>query len=354
MSVRRLWALRLAGTLLLLLGLVVPTLLARQRTASFGLGPKKTVGPYRPEIVELPAGKFMMGSPPGELPKDWKFKQNEHQHEVVLTSSFAIARTEVTQDQWTALMGSNPSHFKGADRGDLPVEMVSWFDTLLYLNKLSASEGRQECYDLSDCEGESSVSDGCALDETACSGGFSCKSLSEVANCQGYRLPTEAEWEYAARSGTTDATYGGPLLLSQGTKTARVAVLNGIARYRNNSKLEGSNLDCEDFEIRTDPKRPCGPGRVADKRGSRWGLNDMLGNVYEWTSDEYNQAYFLDETTTSTTNPGRFARNARYAVFRGCGFVSSPAYCRAALRDDGDRALRNDSLGFRPARSGSP
>jgi formylglycine-generating enzyme required for sulfatase activity len=128
--------------------------------------------------VAIPAGEFLMGSPSGEEGRD----SDEKQHRVRITRGFYLKATEVTQGEWEAVMGSNPSSFKSCGK-TCPVENVSWNDAVTYLNKLSDRERLPRCYDAS--------------------GTF--VGLS----CKGYRLPTEAEWEYAARAGTTGAVYAG-------------------------------------------------------------------------------------------------------------------------------------------------
>jgi formylglycine-generating enzyme required for sulfatase activity len=158
----------------------------------------------------IPPGDFLMGSPEDEV----GHRDNETQHRVKITQGFWLAKTPTTQRQWSAVMGNNPSHFKG---GDLPVEQVSWSDI---------------------CGGESRA------------GGFLGK-LNQFASAGGkFDLPTEAQWEYACRAGTT-GPYAGDL--------------DEVAWYHANSRL------------RTHP--------VGLKKSNDWGLNDMHGNVCEWCAD---------------------------------------------------------------------
>ncbi len=165
------------------------------------------------ELVYIEPGTFMMGSPSNEEGHD---DDEGLQHRVTLTTGFHMGVTEVTQAQWRAVMGTNPSHFKG---DDLPVETVSWNDAVAFCEKLSRSEGRT------------------------------------------YRLPTEAEWEYACRAGTTTRFCFGN---DDGS-------LSRYAWYYGNSGNK------------THP--------VASKQPNVWGLHDMHGNVWEWCQDVWHDSY---------------------------------------------------------------
>ncbi|PJB46490.1 MAG: hypothetical protein CO108_05810, partial [Deltaproteobacteria bacterium CG_4_9_14_3_um_filter_63_12] len=168
--------------------------------------------------VRIEPGTFIMGSPSGEHGR-WK---DERQHEVTLTRGFFMKATEVTQGEYKALMGNNPSRFKSCGE-NCPVEQVNWREAVDYCQALSRSEGLEECY-----------GDGRRL-----------KSL----DCAGYRLPTESEWEYAARAGTTGARYG---------DLSEIGWCNGSRTHA-----------------------------VGQKKANAWGLYDMIGNVDEWTGDWY-------------------------------------------------------------------
>ena len=123
-------------------------------------------------MKRLPAGSFRMGSPENEKGRD----NDEKQHKVTISKPFLMSKTEVTQKQWQAVMGNNPSYFSGDEN---PVEKVSWYDCVEFCNKLSKKEGLEQVYKISG------------------------KSVTWDKNKNGYRLPTEAEWEYACRAGTT-------------------------------------------------------------------------------------------------------------------------------------------------------
>ena len=355
MDVKRLNARRALGALLVVLGALFPLWASQCITANTVLPPTKVVGPFRPEMVVLPPGRFMMGSPPDEPGRD----DDEVQHEVVITSSFAIARTEVTQAQWQAVMGRNPSYYqdtKDADRR--PVERVSWFDAVEYLNRLTEKElGIDPCYEVSGCENVDEVATGCDASDLGCLGRYKCRQVTRIDGCTGYRLPTEAEWEFAVREGVGGATYVGALPLPDGKSTFQSKPLDAIAVYIATSSLAESKFDCRDivrgFELKREGTGPlpCGTAVAASLQPNAWGLYDMLGNVWEWVEDDFDGRYFLERTETSTSDPSHLRRTGQIAVVRGCGFRSQPANCRAAYRDRNVHAYRIHFLGFRPARS---
>jgi len=227
--------------------------------------------------VRIAPGTFTMGSPAGEEGR----YDSETQHRVTITRAYCMKATEVTQGEWQSVMGSNPSNFTNCG-ANCPVEQVSWEDAVGYANAVSRREGLPECYSGSTFTG---------------------------LDCRGYRLPTEAEWEYAARAGTTGATYGN---------------LDSVAWYDQNS---GSAAH-----------------PVGQKQPNAWGLYDMLGNVWEWTGDWY-AAYpaTVTDPTAPTTGSTR--------VHRGGSWISYARFARAAIRSYAAPGLRNGFLGFRLSRT---
>ncbi len=217
----------------------------------------------------IPSGRFTMGSPTSEPDRD----SNEVQHEVVLTRGFFLAETECTQGQWEAVMGGNPSLFKGSDR---PVEQVSWGEAEEYCRKLTAKQ----------------------------------RAEGKLADGWEWRLPTEADWEYAARAGTAGARYGD---------------LDTIAWHRGSS---GSQ---------THP--------VKQKKANAWGLYDMMGNVLEWCSDWYGG--YPTGSVIDPTGPS----SGSFRVLRGGCWGNGARSARSAGRDWVDPGGRNKFLGFRPALS---
>jgi formylglycine-generating enzyme required for sulfatase activity len=227
-------------------------------------------------FVRIEPGPFTMGSP---LLEEGRASE-EVEHVVTLTRPFWLGVSEVTQGQWEAVMGTNPSHF--SECGDAcPVEQVSWEDAVTYLNKLSELEGLEPCH----------------------------AATFKGPACKGYRLPTEAEWEYAARGGTTSARYGD---------------LSRIAWFQ---------------ETAGDLTR-----QVGTKAANAWGLHDMLGNVWEWTAD-YHGAY-----GASAEDPLGPA-SGKHRVVRGGAWRHEASYVRAAVRGQFPPSYRSMYLGFRVARS---
>jgi formylglycine-generating enzyme required for sulfatase activity len=260
-------------------------------------------------LIDVSGTPFMMGSPLTELGRyAW-----EPQHEVTLTRNFWLMTTEITQQQFLEVMGYNPSWFSAAGRGedcgpDCPVELVDWHEVAAYTNGLSQLEGLGECYS---CTGTASTRIDCTPSE----------SYATAYDCPGYRLPTEAEWEYAARGGTTTATYNGDLDVVTGVS----AVVEPIAWYSENS---------------SDSTQP-----VGTKRANIYGLYDMLGNVWEWCHDWY-ESYPLD---AEIDPPG--AVRGSYRVVRGNSWSFDARNTRAADRGNSSPGRHYAYVGGRVARS---
>jgi len=247
------------------------------------------VAPPAPGVPAAPAGfvyispgTFMMGSPSNEE----GHYVDETQHSVTLTHGFFLQTKEVTQGEWQQAMGNNPSEFSSCG-SDCPVETVSWLDAVGYANALSRAGGYSECYD-----SNGNVQGG-----------------GSIYVCTGYRLPTEAEWEYAARAGSSGARYGIP---------------QQIAWYADNSELATH--------------------RVGELQANAWGLYDMLGNVSEWTHDWH------DSYGGSVTDPSGPASGAT-RVRRGVSYNSVALVLRSALRRDSIPSNRDSMIGFRLART---
>jgi formylglycine-generating enzyme required for sulfatase activity len=227
-------------------------------------------------FVYIRPGSLMMGSPSDEPNRD----DDERQHQVRLTRGFYMQTTEVTQGQWKQVMGTNPSHFKNCG-DDCPVEWVFWNDCQEFIRKLNQMEGTDK-----------------------------------------YRLPTEAEWEYACRAGTdTPFSFGRCLSTDEA---------NYDGRYPMPACSKGV------YRKTTVP--------VASFSPNAWGLYDMHGNVWEWCEDWYGD--YPSGSLTDPTGPSSGARR----VFRGGSWGSGARSCRSAFRSRSTPGLRSGRLGFRLAR----
>ena len=218
------------------------------------------------KMIAVEGGTFLMGSSESDAEAD---DNEKPQHEVTL-SNYYIGETEVTQELWEAVMGTNPSFFVGAN---LPVEKVSWDDCQTFIGKLNEKTGMK------------------------------------------FRLPTEAEWEYAARGGKK----------SKGYTYSGSNALGNVAWYSDNS----GDITHE----------------VGTKQANELGIYDMSGNVWEWCQDRYGETYYENSPSTDPLGPD----SGSYRVYRGGGGWSGAWYCRVANRDGDSPGFRYYSLGFRLA-----
>ena len=230
------------------------TVTAPIQSAALQAGTKKINPKDGLTYIWIPPGSFMMGCSPGDTECS---EREKPAHRVEITKGFWIGETPVTQDAYQRVTGSNPSHFKGPQR---PVEMVSWEDAQRYCQEV------------------------------------------------GMRLPTEAEWEYAARAGSTAARYG---------------KLDEIAWYGENSQDQTHD--------------------VKGKQPNAWGLYDTLGNVWEWAADWLDETYYARNEVRDPTGP----KDGSHRVVRGGSWDVNSQVVRASDRNWNVPTIRDDDLGFR-------
>ena len=237
----------------------------------------------------LPAGSFTMGSPEDEPGRTSAGNLAETEHTVTLTKGFGMQVTEVTNGQWNAVIvnssvgGVNPStsHEQANQLDSHPVDGATWFDAVFFANQLSNNEGRSPCYTFSGLSGIPGRD-------------LNISSVTQNANCTGYRLPTEAEWEYAARAGTTNA-YANPIGFdSSDTEIGDGfnANLHAMGWYSYNREMQNAS-GIAAYEDGTKP--------VGKKQANAWGLYDMHGNVSELSSDFL--AAYSGNAETDPTGP---------------------------------------------------
>ena len=287
----------------------------------------------------LEPGVYTRGSPrrePGRY-------SNESAHTVAMTRKVLFKTTEVTQREWLALIPNNPSLFVECGL-QCPVERVNWYEALEWLNRQSLAEGLAPCYTFTQCTGD--LGGGCRVPgegPRTCTGDFQCTGVNfKGLDCTGYRLPTEAEWEYAVRAGTNTSTYGGNLTL---TPAKDAFILEPMAWYRRNATVDYvSGQSCSNRLTKSNLNTRCGTHPVSKKVPTDWGHTDLLGNVMEWVFDGYGLY-----PKRSAVNPVEALGIER--VVRGGSWASESRFLRAALRSRVGPRGRNAEIGFRAART---
>ncbi len=246
-------------------------------------------------FVLIPKGEFIMGSPTSEMGRQW----NEKQHRVIISKDFYMGETEVTQGQWEKLVGFNPSAFANLGK-NYPVDTVSWEQCIEFI-----------------------------------------RVLNQWENTNKYRLPTEAEWEYACRAGSTDAFSKGPITTVSCNEPEPALI--ETAWYCYNSGL-------------ANPARDFKPHPVKTKLPNQFGLYDMHGNVQEWVMDSCNWRNFLRTRVGAVTDTYEenivdpLSTKGSHRIIRGGGWFQNGKYQRSAYRGYYKPTAKRNSLGFRIVR----
>lgn len=255
----------------------------------------------RYEMIRIEPGTFRMGSPESERDRI----AVETQHTVRITQAYALGATEVTQGLWEEVMGANPSRFASCGP-NCPVETVNWLEAIRFANAMSEREGLEQCY-------------GIIEDRVLWPKGL---------RCEGYRLPTEAEWEYAARAGTQTTFSWGAFW--------EEAVVKQYAWYDKNAY---------DRDWTSPHAANTGPQEVGQKAPNAWGLFDMTGNISEWCWDRFGP--YPTGTRTDPIGPD----NDRDRIVRGGSWAHELRWARPASRTERGEDHANVAVGLRLART---
>jgi formylglycine-generating enzyme required for sulfatase activity len=233
------------------------------------------------DMIWVPSGTFTMGSPTTEAGRQ---SDREDEHNVSLTKGFYLGKYEVTQAQYEAVIGTNPSEFNATGNGNRPVEKVTWTEAVAFCTQLTTQE----------------------------------QAAGRLPAGWAYVLPTESQWEYACRAGTTTAYSWGATIASSNA----------------NYNWDGGANDGNDFKQTRD---------VGEYAANSWGFFDMHGNVWEWTVDWYQAAYPSGNPVVDPSGPASGSNR----VLRGGSWSSGGTHLRSAKRDSSTPGHRGSHIGFR-------
>ena len=247
------------------------------------------------DMLFISAGTFDMGCTTAQQADERCRSDESPVHTVTLTHDFYMGETEVTQEEYQAVMGTNPSGFSSCG-STCPVESITWHEAAEYANAISLLDGLTECFSCVDGE---------------------CSTPESPYTCDGYRLPTEAEWEYAARGGT-DYLYAG------------------------SNTLDDVGWDEFNASYKTHP--------VAQKIPNDLGLYDMSGNVWEWVWDWFDEDYYSSSPSSNPEGP----TSAHSRAKRGGSWGDGESYSRVSRRSMNRDSFLDDHIGFRLSRTVNP
>ena len=286
------------------------------------------------KLTFIPAGTFQMGTSAADVRaalqadstlKEKHLKGEQPQHTVKISQAFYMGVYEVTQGEYESVMGTNPSRFSktgsrksnvsGQDTNKFPVETVSWYDAIEFCNKLSAKDGRTPYYTLLNPQRESGSINSATVSVAS--------RAASAPRLSGYRLPTEAEWEYACRANTTTPFHFG-------------SVLNGDQANVNGDYPFGTTTKGKYLERTT---------TVGSYAANAFGLHDMHGNVFEWCFDVYDRTVYGQRS--GTTSDPTVTSGSESRVLRGGAWNNSTGYTRSASRSSLTPVFRYSDFGFR-------
>ncbi len=248
----------------------------------------------------------------GEAPNE----DETPRHRVVISRDTWMMEREVTQALWNDVYENRPSF--GAECDDCPVDSVNWYEALAFANEVSEAEGYDACYTLTSCTG--TIGAGCGGEASCTEGTYRCASVGVAAtggdpqNCEGYRLPTEAEWEFAARAG-------------------------GATPYAGRGSTTAIGWHDENAEGTTHP--------ICRKERNDYGVCDLSGNVREWTWDWYSATTYPETARVDPTGPTSGTAKST----RGGDWANPEERMRIAARSSDDPAKRDSQVGFRLVRT---
>ena len=308
------------GSLALRVGLGVVVLAAAGAAALFFA---KQSGPTQPPPagwVRVEPGTFVMGS----LSKEPGHAENEQAHNVTITYPFLVSAYEVTQKEWEEITYRKPTAFTGCGP-TCPVTEVSWFDAVEFANRLSERSKLESCYEIKESGTAKEV------------------RWPRGTACRGFRLPTEAEWEYAARAGGAEALGDAPITALERQPADPALAERAVFGGNSAATYEGAE-DCSKWG---DGLTTCGVAPVGSKKANRWGLYDVSGNASEWVWDTLSNF-----PVNGVVDPAQHASGQPNLV-RGGSWMSAGRDCRLAAREQTQPVARK-TFGIRLVRSIDP